>query len=116
MVDIQFLEHMVRRLDSMASESSIIMQLKLLPESTYHVYQVLVDECQKHRSQKELEALKILFAWVAYCKDQLSLVVAKKFIEVVFKDSGISIDEELAGRSSRYDGYVYILTLNELTG
>lgn len=100
--DLRYIEHMARRLNALgAREGPILKELDRLPENTEKLYETLLEECQRHRTPEELSTLRVFFAWLAYAKRQISLGEANKLIEIIATESGISIDEELDGKSSR---------------
>lgn len=93
---------MSRKLNALgAREGPILKELDRLPENTEKLYEMLLEECQRHRTPEELSALRVFFAWLAYSKRQVSLGEANKLVQIIAADSGISIDEELDGKSAR---------------
>ncbi|KAH8673354.1 hypothetical protein BX600DRAFT_508630 [Xylariales sp. PMI_506] len=97
-----YIEHMARKLNALGSREGLILkELDKLPENTLKLYEMLIEECERHRSPEERSALKVFFAWLAYSKRQVSLGEANRLIQIISEESGISIDEELDGKSSR---------------
>jgi hypothetical protein len=85
-----------------AREGPILKELDRLPESTEKLYELLLEECQRHRTPEEFRALRIFFAWLAYSKRHVSLGEANRLMQIIASESGISIDEELDGKSARF--------------
>lgn len=83
-------------------ESLILKELDKLPEDLPKLYEVLLLECQRDRSEDQLTALKKLFAWLAYSKRPLTLGEATSLIKVVPGTKSFSLEEEIDGRSARY--------------
>lgn len=84
-----------------AREGLILRELDRLPDSTEQLYDLLIEECQRHRTPEELAALRIFFGWLAFSKENVSLGAANKLLQVIASESGISVDEELDGKSAR---------------
>ncbi|KAI0129137.1 hypothetical protein BJ170DRAFT_682921 [Xylariales sp. AK1849] len=100
--NLRYIEHMARKLNALgAREGPILKELDRLPENTRKLYEVLLEECQRHRTPEEMAVLRVLFSWLAYSKRQVSLGEANKLVQIIATDSAISIDEELDGKSSR---------------
>ena len=77
-------------------------ELRELPDSLSRLYDVLLDECRKGRTQEELASLKRLFAWLAFSERQLTLGEASTLVRLVDHDPSLSVEEEVDGRLARY--------------
>lgn len=95
------MEHMLRRLNALGRETLIMKELEQLPADLTALYQLMLSDCQKHRSNEQLTTLKKLFAWLAYSKRPLTLGEATSLIAVVEKQTSFSLEEEIDGRSAR---------------
>jgi hypothetical protein len=82
-------------------ESLIIKELETLPDDLPKLYELLLSECQKHRSSEQFIALKKLFAWLAYSQRPLTLGEATALINFVPGATNFSLEEEIDGRSAR---------------
>ncbi|PKS12614.1 hypothetical protein jhhlp_000822 [Lomentospora prolificans] len=98
---IRYIDHMLRRLNQIGREKAILRELEALPSSTTDVYRVLLSDCQKSRSDVDIEVLRKFFAWLAYSKKPLSLGAASRLLHFIAHDNNISIDEELDHRLLR---------------
>ncbi|KAL8388797.1 hypothetical protein RB595_008937 [Gaeumannomyces hyphopodioides] len=96
-----YIEHSMRRFNSLRREALILKELEQLPESITQLYETLIKECKKGRTPGELEVLRSLFAWLAYANNEVTIAEASKIIAIVAQENSISIEEELDGRSSR---------------
>lgn len=98
---IRYIDHMLRRLNQLGREKAILRELEKLPASTVDLYKVLLDDCQKGRTEQDIVVLRKLFAWLAYSKEPLSLGSAIRLLRFIADDNSISIDEELDNRCAR---------------
>lgn len=99
---MQYIDHMLRRLDQIGnSETAVLRQLHDLPSCTSTLYQIILKECEKARTDEELVILKKFFAWLAYTTEPLYLGCARMLLNHVSGNDSISIDEELENRCSR---------------
>lgn len=92
---------MLRRLNQIGREKAILRELDNLPSSTPELYKVLLDDCQKARTDQDVQVLRKFFAWLAYSKEPLSLGAANKLLHFIANENSISIDEELENRCAR---------------
>ena len=97
------MDHMLRRLNALGRESLILRELDSLPDDLPKLYELLLCECQIHRSKEQFAALKKLFAWLAYSKRPLALGEATSLIKAVLGTTSFSLEEEIDGRSARYE-------------
>jgi len=96
-----YIDHTMRRLNTLSREGLILKELENLPENTTALYHTLLEECQKNRSLEEKELLRNLLAWLAYTKTKFTVGQANLLIDIIKKENFISIEEELEGRLSR---------------
>ncbi|KAF4304116.1 glyoxalase bleomycin resistance protein dioxygenase protein [Botryosphaeria dothidea] len=99
--NVLYVEHVLRRLNSLRREAVIVKELEKLPDSLSDLYNLLLSECQKGRTGEEFDSLKRLFAWLAYSKRPLTLGEASNLVALVNEDAKLSLEEELEGRSAR---------------
>ncbi|EON98245.1 hypothetical protein UCRPA7_6226 [Phaeoacremonium minimum UCRPA7] len=99
--NLRYIEHMLRRFNAIGREGPIWKELDNLPENTRSLYEQMLEECWKHRSDQERQALRKFFAWLAYSKEQLLLGMAKKLVSIIASEQTINVDEELDNKSSR---------------
>lgn len=92
---------MLRRFNAVGREGPIWKELDNLPQNTQALYEQLLEECWKHRSDQERLVLRKFFAWLAYSKEQLLLGMAKKLVSIIATEHSINVDEELDNKSSR---------------
>ncbi|OJD28871.1 glyoxalase bleomycin resistance protein dioxygenase protein [Diplodia corticola] len=96
-----YAEHVLRRLNSLRREATILKELDKLPASLSDLYNLLLAECQKGRSDEDLASLKRLFAWLAYSKRPLAYGEASNLVAFVNDDAKLSLEEEIEGKSAR---------------
>ncbi|KAI3391897.1 hypothetical protein diail_6637 [Diaporthe ilicicola] len=96
-----YVEHTMRRLNSLGREGLILKELEQLPADIESLYETILAECAKNRSSEERELLRGLFAWLAYAKSKLTVGEANILIDIMKKEMSMSIEEELDGRLSR---------------
>ncbi|KXJ86264.1 hypothetical protein Micbo1qcDRAFT_153102 [Microdochium bolleyi] len=100
--NMRYIDHMTRRLNALGPREGLILkELDHLPDNTEQLYDLLIEECQRHRTPEELVALRIFFGWLAFSRENVSLGAANKLLHVIASESGISVDEELDGKSAR---------------
>lgn len=93
---------MIRKFDQIGrSETAVLRQLNNLHSCTSELYQAILEECQKGRSEQELVVLKKLFAWLSYRTEPLYVGCARMFWHHIDPDDAVSLDEELENRCSR---------------
>ena len=98
---MRYVDHMLRRLNQLGIEISILRQLSNLPESTDALYKTILEECERGRTEKEIVTLKRLFAWLAYTTEPVFLSCLDGLLRHIDADNSLSIDEELENRCSR---------------
>lgn len=96
-----YVEHMLRRFSYIGRERAVLEELEKLPASLHDLYNVLLEECRRNRSDAQYQALKKLFAWLAFSKRSLSLAEASNLVQLTLSDDSFDIEEEIIGRSSR---------------
>lgn len=98
---MRYVDHVLRRLEQFERERAVLRELENLPESTEKLYEMLLNNCQKGRTDQELVVLRQLFAWLAYTADVLSIGPASKLLRYISADTTIDVDEELERGCSR---------------
>jgi hypothetical protein len=100
---MRYIEHMLRRLSYIGRENAVLQDLETrLPENLAALYDLMLEECQRGRTDKQYHALKKLFAWVAYSKRALTLSEASELAQLTVGDEKVfDIEDELIGRSAR---------------
>lgn len=96
-----YVEHMLRRFSYIGRERAVLQALGRLPPNLHALYKLLLDECRQNRSEAQYQALKKLFAWLAFSKRPLSLGEASSLVQLALSDDTFDIEEEIIGRSSR---------------
>jgi hypothetical protein len=97
-----YVEHMLRRFSYIGRERAVMHDLDKLPTSLHALYKLLLEECRHNRSEAQYQALKKLFAWLAFSKRSLSLAEASSLIKLTLSDDDtFDIEEEIIGHSSR---------------
>jgi len=104
MTGMRYVEHMLRRLSYIGREGAVLADLeKNLPDSLESLYKLMLTECQKDRTDEQYQALKKLFAWLAYSKRALTLGQASELVALTVANERVfDIEDELIGRSARY--------------
>lgn len=95
---LRYVDHMLRRLNQVGIEMSVLRQLNNLPQSTTELYKTILDECQKARTEQEIATLKRFFAWLAYTTEPFFLSCASRLLRHIAPDTSISIEEEIENR------------------
>jgi hypothetical protein len=96
-----YVEHMLRRFSYIGRERAVLQDLKKLPPNLHGLYKLILEECRHNRSEAQYQALKKLFAWLAFSKRSLSLAEASCLVQLTSSDDTFDIEEEIIGRSSR---------------
>ncbi|KAH7381195.1 hypothetical protein DE146DRAFT_793188 [Phaeosphaeria sp. MPI-PUGE-AT-0046c] len=96
-----YVEHMLRRFSYIGRERAVMEDLTKLPSNLSELYQLLLEECRRNRSEAQYEAMKKMFAWLAFSKRSLSLAEASSLVQLTLSDDTFDIEEEIIGRSSR---------------
>jgi hypothetical protein len=98
-----YVEHILRRLSHISRESIVNKELENLPRGLPEVYSSLMEECGRYRSKKQLEGLRTLFAWLAFCKRPLMLGEVITLFRASEPNEGLKLDieEEITVKCSR---------------
>lgn len=97
-----YIEHMLRRLSAIGRESAVIRDIENpLPKSLEELYKLMLEECQKGRTQQHYQTLRTLFATLAFSERNLTLDEATDLVHLVEPDGSFDIEDELVGRSAR---------------
>jgi hypothetical protein len=96
-----YVEHMLRRLSYIGREGAVLKDLAKMPENLHDLYKLLLEECKRNRSEEQYQALKKLFAWLAFSKTPLSLSEASALIKMTVSDEDFDLEDEIIGRSAR---------------
>ena len=96
-----YADHTLRRLEHLGRDRAVLRELDNLPESTEEMYAMLLNDCQKARTDQEIIVLRQLFAWLAYTHEGLLIGCANKLLRYISEKSTIDIDEELEQGCSR---------------
>ncbi|KAF2107480.1 hypothetical protein BDV96DRAFT_653821 [Lophiotrema nucula] len=96
-----YVEHMLRRLSYIGREGAVRKDLDNLPTSLHALYKLMLDECRRDRMPEQYEALKKLFAWLAFSKRSLNLAEASELVKLTIADDEFDIEAETIGRSAR---------------
>lgn len=98
---IRYIDHMLRRLNAIGREAPILKELEKLPDNTIMLYGMLLEDCQRDRTDADRDLLRRLFAWIAYSRERLHMGSAKRLLEYIAKDNRIVVDEEVEHKSAR---------------
>jgi len=96
-----YVEHMLRRFNYIGRERAVSQALKDMPQNLHGLYDLLLEECRHDRSEAQYQAMKKLFAWLAFSKRSLSLGEASSLCQLALSDDTFDIEVEIIGRSSR---------------
>jgi hypothetical protein len=96
-----YIEHMMRRLWYIGREGAVLKDLKIIPNNLHDLYKLLLDDCRRNRSKDEYEALKRLFAWLAFSRRSLSLAEASELVKLTITNNDFDVEDEIIGRSAR---------------
>lgn len=91
----------MRRLNGLVYEGPILKELEDLPLNITALYETLLKDCQKNRSEEDLEVLRRVLIWLAYSRSELTIGETSKLVDIIQKGNSVSIEEELEGRLSR---------------
>lgn len=94
---------MLRRLSYIGREDAVLKDLEQnLPDNLQSLYQLMLAECRKNRTEAQYKALKRLFAWLAFSKRPLTLSEATALVKITVPDGSFDLEDEIIGRSARY--------------
>jgi hypothetical protein len=96
-----YADHMLRRLSYIGREGAVLRDIEHMPSGLRGLYKILLDECRRGRSPQQYEALKKLFAWLAFSKRPLSLAEASELVAITITDEDFDLEDEIIGRSAR---------------
>ncbi|KAL6151132.1 hypothetical protein ACJQWK_10784 [Exserohilum turcicum] len=96
-----YVEHVLRRFSYIGRERAVLEELERLPATLHDLYRLLLEECRHNRSETQYQAMKKMFAWLAFPKRSLSLAEASHLVQLTLLDDTFDIEEEIIGRSSR---------------
>jgi hypothetical protein len=84
----------------MARTSRIKKALKALPDSLDELYQQIVADCYKNRSDEQEEALKTMFQWLTYAMQTLTVSELRFLMKSDEENGVIDVAEEISTRLS----------------
>ncbi len=94
-----YVEHMLRRLNSIGREGTVMKELERLPDDLQSLYALMLVEVQRQRTPEQFETLKKLFTWLAFSKRPLMLEEANDLMVLTGQDASFSLVEEIEGKS-----------------
>ena len=100
-IGVLYVEHILRRLESIGREAPILKELDNLPENLNAVYDTLLVEARKGRTDKDLESIRLLLSWLAVSQRPITLGEASKLVSAMDPDATFDIEEEIDGALSR---------------
>ncbi|KAF1958309.1 hypothetical protein CC80DRAFT_534088 [Byssothecium circinans] len=98
---VLYADHMLRRLSYIGREGAVLQELEDMPQGLSQLYKVLLGDCRRGRSKEQYEALKKLFAWIAFSTRPLSLAEASELAGLTIAEEDLDIEDEVIGRSAR---------------
>lgn len=96
-----YADHMLRRLNYIGREGAALKDLEDMPADLDHLYKLMLDECRRGRSKDQFDALKKVFAWLAFSKRVLSLAEVSEVVALTITEEEFDIEDEIIGRSAR---------------
>lgn len=98
-----YVEHILRRLSYIGREGAVRKELEKMPANLHELYKLMLDDCRRNRTTEQYDALKKLFAWLAFSKRSLSLAEASELVKLTIgkSDFDFDVEDEIIGRSSR---------------
>ncbi|KAK3375671.1 hypothetical protein B0T24DRAFT_698095 [Lasiosphaeria ovina] len=101
-----YIDHIVRRLDSIASSRLVENSVDKLPDTTTAICNELLDGCGRLYDESERSKLGYLFAWLTYTQGETNLSSARVFLSDILGAS-FKIEDEVTSRLAK------ILTLSD---
>jgi hypothetical protein len=89
----------LRRLNKYHQESSVLRALNELPNTLTSLYQDFEDEIASRRSPEELQTIKLVYEWIAHCKESISVDQIADIVKLRGLDKLFNIEEEITSRS-----------------
>ncbi|KAI0010472.1 hypothetical protein F4779DRAFT_577668 [Xylariaceae sp. FL0662B] len=68
-----YIKNMLTFFETLGLEKDVLNQVLNMPGSLYGVYDMMLEECYKERTEKQSEILKEVFSWVAFGTRRLTL-------------------------------------------
>jgi hypothetical protein len=101
---ILYVEHVLRRLSDLGREDFVGRELFEMPTTLHGLYELMLKECGKSRTDEEIFTLRCLFAWLAFSREGLTLQNAWDIVESASRSTTnkLDLESEIVGRSSRY--------------
>ena len=97
-----YVEHMLRRLNTIGRESAVLKDIeKNTPDSMTALYDLMLLECRRGRTEDEYLVLRTLFAMLAYSKRPLTLDEAGHLVRLIDSENTFDVEIEIMGRSAR---------------
>ncbi|KAH8893455.1 hypothetical protein GQ53DRAFT_840505 [Thozetella sp. PMI_491] len=98
--NIRYIDHMMRRLNSIGREAPIMKELESLPKDTKALYKLMLDDCARPRTEEDRKVLRIFFAWLAYTKEPLNMAEATQLLKHIDESNRLNVDDEVEHRSA----------------
>lgn len=85
----------------MGREGAVLRALEQLPHDIDSLYGKILSDCSSRRSPEEAEALKLLFALLAFAKRPLALKEVRWFLDISVPIGALYVDDEIRDRCAR---------------
>ena len=82
-------------------ERPALKAIEQMPEDLSSLYDEIIVKCYENREPKQIEALKLVFTWMAFSERPLSLEEVYSLLLLKTGGVGIDLEEEIAGKCSR---------------
>jgi hypothetical protein len=93
---------MLRRYDTIGREITVLKDItRAMPADLEAIYGVLLADCSRRTPQDQREALRVLFAWVAFSMRPVTLDEMTSLKDFLSPHDAFSIGDELQERLSR---------------
>jgi hypothetical protein len=86
--------------DSIGREGGVLRLLEHLPNDLDELYAQILSDCLSRRSPAEADALKLMYAFLAFAKRPLTLNEIRTFLSLNIPDGVFHIEDEIRERSA----------------
>lgn len=97
-----YIEHALRLLNRIHQEQLMLKQLRTLPESLFGLFDLLEVGVHAKRRPQQLDAIRTLFAWLAFARRPLSVSGANALLRMRLEDPFFSFEDELSGAAGAF--------------
>jgi hypothetical protein len=90
-----YAEYVLKRLNAIGGEVAVLKELEKLPNNLPELFEQLVYDCYRNRTDEIQTCLQTLFAWLAHANDDLTLNACNTIVRLTHYPPKLDVEEEV---------------------